>query len=93
MGDLINASPVAILARLFDPERIEMTPEMAEGLLRIGFDESERRRMHELAAKNREARLVDDERRELDAYILVSDLLAVMQAKARVCLRASKATS
>lgn len=93
MADSVNSSPVAIFARLFDPDRIEMTPEIADGLLRIGFDESDQRRMHELAAKNRDAHLLDDERRELDAYILVSDLLAVMHVKARLCLRAVRTTS
>jgi hypothetical protein len=65
-----------------------MTPELARHLLTLGFTEDDRGRMHELAAKNQEGQLSAPERAELDSYIQVGDLLAILQSKARKALKA-----
>ena len=85
----ISTSPVAIFARLFDPERIELSPAVAETLLRITFDQQDRDRMHELSARNRDAGLTREEEAELDSYLHVGSLLDVMHARARVAQRKS----
>ena len=84
-----SVSPVAIFARLFDPERIELSPETADTLLKITFDQQERDRMRELAARNREARLTAEEEAEFDSYLQVGCLLDVMHARARAAQRKS----
>lgn len=84
-----SSSTVAIFARLFDPDRIELSPDLAAMLLKITFDQQDRDRMHELAARNREAGLTPEEEAELDSYLQVGCLLDVMHARARVAQRKS----
>jgi hypothetical protein len=57
-------------------QRDELSPEVAEYLLSIGFGEGDRERMQQLA-----------EPAEFDSYLHVGNLLAVMQSKARLALR------
>jgi hypothetical protein len=45
--------------------------------------------MHELVAGNREGRLSAEEQEELDNYVRVGDLLAILQSKARKLLKRS----
>ena len=77
-----NESIVAIFARLFDPENVEYTPDVANALLGVAFSEADRNRMHELAVKNRTTGLTPDEDAELERFILAGDLLSVIQLKA-----------
>ncbi len=83
------ASEAAILARLIEPERDNMLPEAACYLLSIDFRDEDRDRMNALAEKAREGALTEDEGEELENYRRVSHLLALMQSKARISLRAS----
>jgi hypothetical protein len=46
--------------------------------------------MHELAVKNKQGRISTEERDELDSYIKVGDLLAILQSKARKILKKSR---
>jgi hypothetical protein len=63
-----------------------MTPQMAQQILRLGFAEADKVRMHALAVKNQEGVLSDKERQELDNYICTGDLIAILQSKARQSL-------
>jgi hypothetical protein len=45
--------------------------------------------MHNLAVKSQEGRLSPEELAELDSYIKVGDLLAILQSKARKVLKKS----
>ena len=80
-------SEAAILSRLIRPDDDSLTPEAAEGLLRIRFDSRELERMHELATKNQEDRLTSAEKDEMDNYRHVSFLLDLMHSKARRSLK------
>jgi hypothetical protein len=76
----------AIWARLMQAQRNELSPQVAEYLLSIGFGESDRDRMEQLAERSESGILTDEERAEFDSYLHVGNLLAVMQSKARLAL-------
>ncbi|HVS37099.1 MAG TPA: hypothetical protein VMS17_16175 [Gemmataceae bacterium] len=80
-------SAAAILNRLIEPERGDLSREAAESILRLDFREDDHARMAELSSKAQEGALTADEREELTEYIRVADLLAVFQSKARRSLK------
>jgi hypothetical protein len=73
-------SEALILARLIETRR--------EDLSRDAADDSDLSRMNELSESARAGTLAAPEAAELDSYIHVSNLLAVMQSKARRSLQA-----
>ena len=77
----------SIWARLMQAQRDELSPEVAEYLLSIGFGGSDRDRMQQLAERSESGILTEEERAEFDSYLHIGNLLAVMQSKARVALR------
>ena len=77
----------AIWARLMQAQRDELSPQVAEYLLSIGFGDSDRERMQQLAERSEGGLLTDEEQAEFDGYLHVGNLLSVMQSKARVALR------
>lgn len=81
-------SEAAIFSRVFVDGRSSLTPELARHILTLEFNDDDKARMHELAVKNQEGRISPDELRDLDSYIKVADLVAILQSKARKFLRA-----
>ena len=77
----------AILARLVASQNEIHTPEVAQYLLSFAFQQSNMQRMQELAERGQDGTLKDQEREELESYLHVCNLLAIMQSKARQCLR------
>ena len=73
----------AILNRLFQPDAHDLSPEVAQAFLRLDFRETDHARMAELSVLVQEGRLKEEEREELNEYIRVADMLAVLQSKAR----------
>ena len=55
--------------------------------LKHAFTEHDKRRISELAARNREAKLTDAELEELDNFIKIGDMLALLQSKARKAMK------
>ena len=82
-----SASEAAIFSRVFADGRRSLTPELARHILTLEFGDDDKVRMHELAEKNQEGRISPEELRDLDSYIKVADLLAILQSKARKLLR------
>lgn len=82
-------SPIAteLLGQLADLDVRSLSPETARTLLRLQFDASHHRRVDLLSAKGQEGTLTVVERDELDEYIHVADLLAILQSKARQALK------
>jgi hypothetical protein len=76
----------AILARLIQIGQDELPPGAAEYLLSIRFSDRDTQRMNELSEMAREGTLAGQDQAELDSYIHVANLLAVMQAKGRRAL-------
>jgi hypothetical protein len=75
-----------IFCRVFASRKDSLPPEVANYLLSLRFSDDDLSRMHELAQKNREVELSDEEARELDAFILTGDVLALLQSQARKTL-------
>jgi hypothetical protein len=84
-----QTSEAAIFGRIFAKGGQAMTPELARHVLTLGFSGEDKDRMHALALKNQENHLSREELDELDNYIKVGDLLAILQSKARKFLKAS----
>jgi hypothetical protein len=82
-----SASEAAIFSRVFADGRRSLTPELARHILTLEFGDDDKARMHELAVKNQEGRISPEELRDLDSYIKIADLLAILQSKARKLLR------
>ena len=82
-----DASEAAIFGRIFADGRQALTPELARHILALEFNDEDKARMHELAVKNQEDRISAEELRDLDSYVKVADLVAILQSKARKLLR------
>jgi hypothetical protein len=81
------SSEAAIMSRVLLNGHDALTPELARFFLARGFSEEDKSRMHELAVKNRSGTISAEELRELDSYVRVADLLAILQSKARKLLK------
>ena len=77
-----------ILSRVIDAHEDALPPAAARALLRWRFPQPDVDRMQELADRNTEGDLSPEERRELESYVHVGQFVAVLQAKARLALRA-----
>ena len=77
----------AILARIIQTDERELTPDAAHYLLSMRLPSGDEDRVNELSAKARAGSLTEVEGRELDSYLHIGSLLAVMQSKARRLLK------
>ena len=80
-----NAS--AVLERLLEPVSRSLNVEAARKLIRIKADAETQTRVDELARKCNEGELTPRERAEYERYVTVGNLIAILQAKARLLLR------
>jgi hypothetical protein len=89
MSSLVTApnTEAAILARVIESERAAITPEVARYLLSMQLPEADRERVDRLSAKARAGSLAEEEAQELDSYLHIGRLLAVMQSRARRVLK------
>ncbi len=76
-----------VFSRLIDASNPTLTPQAAAGILQLSYSEADHRRMAELAQKSAEGLLTSDERRELESYVFVGDVLSLLKSKARLSLR------
>ena len=76
----------AILARIIQVSD-ELSRGAAEYLLSIHFGEEDVARINQLSELASQGKLTDQEQAELDSYIHVSNLLAIMQSKGRTALK------
>jgi len=79
----------AILYQLADLDVRSISPETAQTLLKLRFDEFHHERFNLLSAKAREASLALSEQEELDEYIQTANILAIVQSKARQALKSA----
>jgi hypothetical protein len=80
-------SDSAILSRLIEPEVENLPPDVARYLLGLDFCQSDRDRMHELAAKAREGTLTAAEQHEAESYERIGHFVALWRSKARKSLK------
>jgi hypothetical protein len=88
-----NGDPVSVsvLDRLLDPLSRCLTPESARTLVELRADAVAQARIAELAARCNEGQLTPEERREYETYVHVGNVIAILQAKARLLLRPAPA--
>src|SRR5271165_505577 len=77
----------AILARIIQTDERDLTPDAARYLLSMKLPSGDEDRVNELSAKARAGSLTEAETQELDSYLHIGSLLAVMQSKARRLLK------
>jgi hypothetical protein len=65
----------------------DLSPDVADYLLAIGFSERDRERMQQLAEESAAGTLTAETQAEFYGYLHVGNLLAVMQSKAKAALR------
>lgn len=71
------------LARLLKPIGLCLTTEVAQALVNLRADLSVQNRLDELADKNSEGTLTEDEQAEYEAYVHALDFIAALQTQAR----------
>ncbi len=76
----------ATLERAISPVARCLTTESAQALLAAPADPQTQARLDELAEKANEGQLTPAETEEYDALILLGDLVAILQARARAVL-------
>jgi hypothetical protein len=77
----------AILTRVIRPDMDDLPAEQAKASLRLGFEQIDLDRLHELVVKNQDDDLTPFEKEELEGYLRISAFLDLMHAKARHSLR------
>jgi hypothetical protein len=82
----------AILTRIIQLGQRELTSDAARYLLSMQLPSSDEDRVNELSAKARAGSLTEAETQELDSYLRIGNLLAVMQSKARRLLQPTAAS-
>jgi hypothetical protein len=75
------------LSKVLAPVVDRLSSAAAKELLAIGFSRSEKSRMRRLADKSNEGTLSTQERLELEDWCVAGDLLALLQAEARIALK------
>jgi hypothetical protein len=89
MDEIENGS---VLDRLLDPISRCLTPDSARALVALRADAVAQARISELAEKCNEGQLTPGEQREYETYVHVGNVVAILQAKARLLLRKQPAT-
>jgi hypothetical protein len=87
-----NGENASVLERLLDPITRCLTPESARALVALRADTVAQARIAELAEKCNEGQLEPEERREYETYVHVGNVVAILQAKARLRLREQAAS-
>lgn len=78
-----------ILSRLVVTDESSLSRAMAEGILTLGFDQTDKDRMRDLAAKARAGALTPEQQAEIEAYSRVGSLIGILHSKARQALKGS----
>lgn len=87
MSIAFDNSETSILARVFEPVPGAMTPDAARYFLSVKFPPVDVAQMNWLAEKSRQGDLSEAERRDLENYCHVGDLLGILQSKARTIIQ------
>jgi hypothetical protein len=85
------AVEIAAFERGTDPLLDLLTVEQAKTLAAYGGDETLRAKIDELAGRNTEGQLTDEERAEYEGYVRANNFMSILQAKARKRLRLAQA--
>ena len=76
-----------ILGRVLAAKKPNLSAAAARSILQLGFPAEDRDRVNQLSEKARKGTLTRAEDQELEAYISVDHLLAIIKSKARRSLK------
>ncbi|HYV37433.1 MAG TPA: hypothetical protein VE988_17135 [Gemmataceae bacterium] len=76
-----------VFSRVFQPEKPNLSAQAARSILALDFCAEDRARVNALAEKARQGKLSKREDDELETFIHVGHLVAIMQSKARLSLK------
>lgn len=76
-----------IWTRLIQPGNGTFRKAAAQAILAVNFTDAEKARMHDLAERNGAGKLSPSEKAELEGYIRVANVLALLHARARRSLK------
>jgi hypothetical protein len=79
----IAAESTEIFRRVIEPQRGTFAPELARYVLELDFGREDHERYEHLSAKAEEGALSAEELSELDGYLHVDSLLAILRLKAQ----------
>jgi hypothetical protein len=85
-----TGSDVALFGRLLAADRGDLAPDLARYILTLDFSSEDKARMHDLAVRNQSGSLPAAEYDDLQSYVKVGHLLALLQSKARKSLKQSR---
>jgi hypothetical protein len=86
MNPVLEKIEARIWERVIDAHDASFSPDVASGILKLGFKDADIRRMNELSEKTRDGTLSRQEQVELDGYEHIGSFLNILQAKARLSL-------
>ena len=75
-----------ILTEVVEPNRATFSPQLAEELLSLRFNDNATNRIRDLLQKNNAGNITPAEKSTLENYLRVGEFLDLMQAKARITL-------
>jgi hypothetical protein len=81
-----ESSAAGIFSRIFGPKGSALDGATAEVMTKLTFPPADHERINVLSAKARAGTLTAQETAELDSYGLVSNLIGIMQSRARLAL-------
>lgn len=76
-----------ILSRVINEGTPDFDVDAARAVLRLGFSESQKSKMIELADKNNSGQLSVSEQRQMESYRRVGNFLALLHSRARLSLQ------
>ncbi len=85
-----RTSEIAIFGRVIGAEIGDLPRTLARYILTLGFPKDDQSRMLELAERNQDGELTQEEREELDNFVRAGHLLALLHSKARRSLGRKK---
>jgi hypothetical protein len=83
---MTKTSPNRILGRILDPVSASLNEEAARKLIGLKADRKAQTRVAQLARKCNEGDLTPNERAEYETYVLAGEVVAILQANARLQL-------
>jgi hypothetical protein len=82
-----DGDTAGVLERLLEPLSRCLNADSARALVELRADPVAEARIEELAEKCNEGQLTPDEHREYETYVHVGNVIAILQAKARLQLK------
>lgn len=81
----------SILCRVFALDDAEADADAARAVLKFKFRRRDVTRVNKLSALARDGKLTESEKAELEGYLTIGDVLAILHSRARMALKASAA--